>query len=131
MDIGALRQDDYQVWVPFQDAEVLVRYVSLDGLRNIAKKATRITWDRRHRKVEELDPGESNRLLGREAVRGWKGITMEGEEYPYTPENCDFLMQRWAEFSRFVNDVCVDLQGLMDAEREEKVKNSALTSGQD
>lgn len=131
MDIGALRQDDFQVWVPFMDAEVLIRYLSLEELQAISKKATRASWDRRHQKTETLDTIEANKLLGRAAVRGWKGITMNNVEFPHTEENCDFLMTRWFEFSKFVNNVSIDLQALMDAEREQKVKNSVLTSGQD
>jgi hypothetical protein len=55
---------------------------------------------------------------------------MEGEEYPYTEENCDFLMARWYEFARFVNDACVDLRALQEEERRRAEKNSGLTSGQ-
>ena len=130
MEIGALKQDDFQAWIPFQDAEVLIRYVDIEELRRLNKQATKTAWDRRHQKTEELDALEANRLLGRASVRGWKNITMDGEEYPYTPENCDFLMQKWFEFSRFVNEVCTDFQAMMEAEREVKRKNSLLTSGQ-
>jgi phage pi2 protein 07 len=124
MEIGALKRDDFQVWVLFEDAEVLVRYVSLEELREISKKSTKVSWDRRSRKTEETDSMEANRLLGRAAVRGWKDITMGGEEYPYNEENCDFLMTRWTEFIKFVNDVCVDLQALVEHEKEERKKNS-------
>ncbi|MBI4822669.1 MAG: hypothetical protein HY805_00335 [Nitrospirae bacterium] len=130
MEISGLK-DDYHVWVSFMDAEVFMRYVSIDELRQILKKATKTSWDRKHQKADELDPVEANRLLGRACVRDWKGITMEGKEYPYSPENCDFLMSKWMEFSRFVNETCTDLQALQDAEKERKTKNSLLTSGQD
>jgi hypothetical protein len=130
MEIGALKQDDFQAWIPFQDAEVLIRYVDIEELRRLNKQATKTAWDRRHQKTEELDALEANRLLGRASVRGWKNITMDGEEYPYTPDNCDFLMQKWFEFSRFINEVCTDLQAMMDAEKEAARKNSLLTSGQ-
>jgi len=134
MDISALKKDDYQVWVPFMgDAEVLIQYVSLDSLRRLMTKAmmTKILWDGKPRKNSEVDAVEANRMLGRAAVRGWKNITMENEDYPYSPENCDFLMSHWLEFSRFVNDICIDLQALMEAEKEQKIKNSSLTSGGD
>lgn len=130
MEIGALSKEDFRAWIPFMDAEVLIRHVSMGELREIAKLATRTTWDRKHQKTEEMDAGESNRLLGRAAVHGWKGLTMNGQEYPYSPENCDFLMSKWLEFSRFVNDVCTDLQALVEGELEEIRKNSGLTSGQ-
>jgi hypothetical protein len=130
MEIGALKNDDFQAWMPFMDAEVLIRHVPVEELQVIQRKATRVTWDGKHRKAETVDAAEANRLIGRSAVRGWKGITMDGEEFPYSGENCDFLMSRWLEFSRFVGEACLDLQGLVEAERREKEKNSALTSGQ-
>jgi hypothetical protein len=130
MEIGSLTRTDFQVWVPFEDAEVLIRYLPLEELQDIVRKATRTTWDRSQRKVETLDPAEANRLLGRASVRGWMGITMNGEEFPYSAENSDFLMARWLGFSRFVNEACLDLQGLVAEERRQREKKSTLTSGQ-
>lgn len=129
LDISGLKNDDFMAWMPFMDAEVLVRYVDMRGLRAIQKAATKITFDR-HQKTETLDAVEANRLLGRAAVRGWRGITMDGLEYPYGPDNCDFLMTRWTEFGRFVNSACLDLQGLMEEEYKAREKNSSATSGQ-
>jgi hypothetical protein len=131
MDISALRRDDFEVTVPFgEDASVLIRHVTREELLSIRKKATKTNWDRKHQREESFDPVEADVLLGRAAVRGWKGITMNDEDFPYTPENCDFLMRKWTEFARFVNDACVDLGGLVKAEREAREKNSWLTSGQ-
>jgi hypothetical protein len=135
MDIGALRREDFLVWVPFMDAEVLVRYVPLEELRDIGSRATKRTWEGlrtpSNRPVETLDAALANKLLGRAAVRGWRGLSMNGEEFPYTPENCDFLMARWLEFSKFVNEACLDLQALQEQERKRVGKDSGLTSGQE
>lgn len=129
MEIVCLK-DDYQVWMQFQDAEVLIRYLTADELLDISKKATKLVW-RENRKVEERDIKELNKLLGRATVRGWKGITMNGEEYPYSLENCDFLMTKYFEFVEFVSEACMSLQSLAQAEKERKTKNSLLTSGQE
>jgi hypothetical protein len=129
LDISALKEDDYQVWVPFLDAEVLVRYVPVEEIHRINRSATRVAWDRKNQKTETLDAVEANRLLGRAAVRGWRGITMDGEEVPYSVDNCDFLMDRWLEFFRFVGEVCLHLRSLVGAEKRGKEKNSVLTSG--
>lgn len=131
MDIAALNQEDFQVWVPFMDAEVLLRYVPLEEVQRIHRKAVRRSWDGKHRLVENLDALEANRLLGRAAVRGWRGITLEGRDYPYSEEHCDFLMGRWLEFAKFVGDVCLDLQALQQEERRRREGNSGLTSGPD
>ncbi|MEJ2192650.1 MAG: hypothetical protein P8Y39_09970 [Nitrospirota bacterium] len=112
-----------------QDAQVLLRYVPLEELEKLTREATEVHWDRRNRKVEKLNAREAARLLGRRAVRGWRGITLEGEAYPYSPEHCDFLMTRWLEFTKFVGEASLDLRGLVEAEAAERRKNSALTSG--
>jgi hypothetical protein len=132
MDIGALKRDDFEVWVPFmEDAQVLMGYVSLEKLDEIEKAATVRTWNRKHQMEERVDRMKANRLIGRAAVRDWKGITDEGKEYPYSQESCDFLMTHWAEFSQFVNNTCNDLQRLKEEERKAAVGNSSLTSGEE
>jgi hypothetical protein len=123
MDIGALKRNDIEVWVPFLDGTVLVRYIPRDELLKLNKEATRNTWDKGARIQGETDPGKADLLLGRHVVKGWEGFTMGGEPYPYTPENCDFLMTKWVEFARFVNDTSIDLQVLMSAEKEEAEEN--------
>jgi hypothetical protein len=123
MDIGALQRDAIEVWVPFLDGMVLVRYIPRDELLELNKEATRNTWDKGRRIQRETDPGKADLLLGRHAVKGWEGFTMGGEPYPYTPENCDFLMTKWVEFARFVNETSIDLQALMTAEKEEAEKS--------
>ncbi|MDA8087422.1 MAG: hypothetical protein M0Z75_12045 [Nitrospiraceae bacterium] len=133
MEIGGLKKQDFEVWVPFgaegDPAEVLVRYVSRAELQDIRKKATVTSWDRQHQKEERLDAVKADVLLGRAAVRDWKGFTMEGREYPYSPENCDELMRGWTQFARFVNEICVDLQALQEEDERRKIKNSSRISG--
>ncbi len=133
MEIGGLKKQDFEVWVPFGEegdpARVLVRFVSRAELQDIRRKATVTSWNRQHQKEEQFDGLKADVLLGRAAVRGWEGFTMEGADYPYSPENCDEIMKGWGEFARFVNNVCVDLQALHDEEAKQKAKNSSGTSG--
>ncbi|MDA8324971.1 MAG: hypothetical protein M0033_02005 [Nitrospiraceae bacterium] len=129
MEIGGLKKQDFEVWVPFEDARVLIRYVSREELQGIRKRATVASWNRQHQREEQFDGMKADILLGRAAVRDWKGFTMEGVDYPYSPENCDELMRGFTAFARFVNDVCVDLQALQEEEAKQKVKNSSRISG--
>ncbi len=131
MEIGGLKKQDFQVWVPFGEdgSKVLVRYVSRAELQEIRKKATVASWDRHHQKEDRVDGIKADVLLGRAAVRDWKGFTMESAEYNYSPENCDELMRGWSEFARFVNSICVDLQGLQEEDTKQQIKNSSSTSG--
>lgn len=130
MDISAIRDNDFEVWVSFLDAEVLMRYVGLDELRSIHASATRKGLDRGGALIEELDHAEAGRLLGRASVKGWRGLTLNGEEFPWSPENCDLLMARWTEFSRFVGEASLDLIRLEETRLGESGKKSGLTSGQ-
>ncbi len=124
MDISALAQDDYTVEVPFmEDAFVTLRYVSREELLAVYRKARTVFIDQDRRKAEEYDPIQADVILGRAAVRGWRGITMEGRDYPYSPENCDFLMRKWHMFAKFVSGKCADIQALVRRERDETVKN--------
>lgn len=131
MDICGLHENDYCVWVRFMDAEVLVRHVSAEELLEIRRKAQRRSWDIASSGGPEVsfDQAEAARLLGRAAVRGWRGLSMKGEEFEYTPQRCDFLMARWAEFGRFINEAATSLARLVRSEARDEEKNSALTSG--
>ena len=116
--------------MPFLDAEVLMRYVGLEELRAIQSSATRKSLDRGGALKEELDHAEAGRLLGRASVRGWQGFTLKGEDFPWTPENCDMLMARWTEFARFAGETALDLVKLEESRLKESEKKSRLTSGQ-
>ena len=123
MDIGKLASDDFTVQVPFGDgpdpATITIRYAARDKFAELVAKATKITYNpKTHQREEKVDNAEANRLVGEWAVTGWKGITQDGADYPFTPENRDLLMARWHEFAKFVLDVCTDLQALVASERE-------------
>lgn len=124
MDISPLLRDPFEVWVPFLDGRVLIRYVSREELHRLDREATEIAWDGSRRITKERDPVKADILLGRAAVKDWRGFTLGGIPYSYSEENCDFLMTRWVDFARFVNETCTDLQALADAEAGEAEKNS-------
>jgi hypothetical protein len=134
MDVGALKRDTFQVWAPFGDAEVLIEYVPRDELHALGKKARTIAFEK-HQKIEEMDPVEGERLLGRRAVKDWRprpgldGFTMGADDdgkavpFAYSAENCDLLMTKWTAFARFVNEIAVDLEQLTAIEQEQRRKN--------
>lgn len=127
MELGNII-DGERTWpVKFgEDGEVEMRYVPKAELVAIRKKATKTDWSA-HRPVETLDEMEQNRLLGRAAVRGWKNLTVGGEPFPYSPENCDMLMARSYDFSDFVNLVCTRIGFFREQKEEESKKKSAPT----
>ena len=130
MDLGGLKKDSFEAWVPFgDDGRVLIRYTSREELKKIGKKATRITY-KNHQKVEEMDDVLADILLGQACVKDWEGFTMDGKPFPCTPENIEFVMTRWSAFGRFINDICSDFDELARAEKAARIKNSEVTSGQ-
>lgn len=129
MEISGLKNETLTAWIQFDDdTEVLIAHVSRQGLRALNKKATSTTFVR-HQKTKETDSNEADRLLGREAVKDWRalpgrsGFTMNGESYPYSPENCDFLMEKYNEFANFVNETAIELSNFVEEEKEEEEKN--------
>ncbi|MDA8155566.1 MAG: hypothetical protein M0Z52_03800 [Actinomycetota bacterium] len=128
MDISAL-SDDYVVEVPFgEDAFVTLRYLSREESQAIARQSMKRKWDL-DKNTEIFDSIESARLIGRAVVRGWRGIVKDGQDFPCTPENCDFLMTRCHEFFKLVNETCNDIRALMKKKQGETLKNSLCTSG--
>ncbi len=135
MDVSALDDEGLEVWVTFLDAEVLMRYVGLDEVRRIRQHATLRRWPysevegQRQGKPETcMDLAEASRLLGRAAVRGWKGLTLKDEDFPYSAENADLLMARWGEFARMVGEVSLDLMKFMERSMHESMEQSKKKS---
>ena len=124
MDIRALEQEVDAVWVEFMDAEVLLAFADIDELEKIVKRNTTFKYKGAHKKSENTDSIAVVKAVGKLVVKDWKGITLEGEEFPYTEENCDMLMSRWPAFAGFVQDASMDLANFGEQEREADEKNS-------
>ena len=122
MDISAVTKNNFTAWVHFDDAEVHMRHLSREELREIYKKATRTVFSN-HQKSEEFDPVKADTLLGQAAIIDWKGFANGDKPFACTPENIELLMRRHNSFAKFVNDVCVDLDYLVREGREETAKN--------
>lgn len=130
MNISPLKTKSLKIWLPFGDgAEVLIAYISREDLQAIAKEAQKTSL-RKGQEIKEYDPVKADSLLGRKAVRDWKGFDDDGKEFPCTPENIDLLMTQWTDFARFVNDSCSDLERLVKEKESVIQKNSLNTLGQ-
>jgi hypothetical protein len=130
MEIRAVTQDDFTAWVGFMDASVLMRHVGLAELEAVRSAALVRRYDPGGAGLtERMDATEAARLLGRAAVRGWRGLTLDGAEFAYTPGRCDALMTRWGAFARFVAEASADIGRMEAAIREDASKKPSLTSG--
>lgn len=112
-DLGVFT-DKRSRWITFdEDSEVCVKYISREVLGVIWVRASR-TAARKNMKIEDA----FNVELGRRAVGGWRkiddhehpGLTVGGEPFPYSPNNSDFLMVKSLDFSKFINEVCINFR---------------------
>jgi hypothetical protein len=132
MDVGILREKlTTEVQYPGgDDVFVTLEYVSPDEIKAMSRKCKTINYIR-HQPVEGTDTDKLLLLLCRRAVKGWKGFTDGGQEFPCTPENIEFMVRHDYDFPRFVQDVCTDIHRMKRSQAEASAKNSGLTSGQD
>jgi len=131
MQLADLQNNDRIFAVPFDDAVTIhLRHITREELRNIYKQATTIRFVN-HAKTEEFDHVKADCLLGRAAIKDWEGIKNGDQDAPCTPEFIDLLMSRHNTFARFINDISVDIDQLVQEERQAERKNSKNISGQE
>ena len=122
MDIGLLKQDVIRVWFKFKDdIEVLIEYLTPEAGEEIAKGCKKKTWIK-HQPVEIVDQKKLGRALAAAAVKDWRGMTMDGESFSFSPENLDFLLRKWADFVNFVDSTCTELEQFQQDEDDETEK---------
>lgn len=107
---------DLMITARFEDAVVRIRQVGRRELEQIRERATRHCLEE-GRLESAFDACLADVLLGRAAVRGWRGFTRNGKPLLYSRRNRDLLMRRFAGFARFVNDTVLRLLALEDARR--------------
>lgn len=123
MDFNTIKNTERTFWCQFNDeVKVELRHLTRDELRDIYKKATKTSFFK-NQKTDEFDPVKADCLLGRAAVKNWDGFTDDGNPAPCTPEAIDMLMTRYNIFAKFVNEMCVDIDALVQAEKEDTAKN--------
>lgn len=124
MEIRAIFEEVEAVWVNFEDdIEVLIAYADIDEIEGILKRHATFSYKGGKRK-EKVDGVAIVKEIGRRFIKGWKGITLNGEEFSHNEENSDKLMTRWADFAIFVREACMEVSNFSDEEREEVEKNS-------
>jgi hypothetical protein len=113
MQLDNLVGDDRTFTVSFDDdVELKIRHITRDELRSLYKKATTSRFVN-NVKTDEFDSVKADCLLGRAAIKGWSGVKMGDNAAPCTPENIDLLMTRHNRFAKFINDICIDIDALV------------------
>lgn len=104
------------------DVTLQLRHISREELRDIFKEAS-VTRFVNHQKTEEFDPLKADCLLGRAVITGWSGVKDGDQDAPCTPETIDILMTSHNTFAKFINDICTDIDQLVQQEKEAARKN--------
>jgi hypothetical protein len=79
-----------------------------------------------------ISPEKERELLidvyAKAVVIGWSGITANGTEVPFTPENCAALFKAYPDLFQDVRDAATQLSNFRKAEKEDAEKNSGASS---
>ena len=138
MDISGLRSKR-KVWVPYLDGlELLVEYLPRDELLELSEKAVVAKFDEETKKeTETFDKRLCEKLICQQVVKGWREVTVAADgsetygdafvdgDQPFncTTENVGLLAEKLSGFALYINKVCVDLQALNAAKKEQAEKN--------
>jgi hypothetical protein len=137
VEVGLLA-DEYEVWMPFKDAGVLIRYLP----HALRERLTAESMERAKvgektvdgRPVPEVEETYNVNVFledyGRAAVKDWKGFTKNGEPLPFSREACDEMMKYWIEFRDFVVQSARSFDAMFAEEERARLGNSSATSGQ-
>lgn len=106
-----------------EEVTLYLKHVSREELRTLNKKAKTVRFEN-HQKIEDYDAGKADSLLGCAAIKGWEGVMFGDDPAKCTPENITLLMTRHNVFSKFINDICDDIDALIREEKEAERKNS-------
>ena len=116
MDVSRLKKKNLTAWLPLMDeVKVKCRHISQSEFDAISEAAA----DRKGKKDDKKFRSD----LARKVVVDWDGIDDEGEDFPCTPENIDYLMEECTEFRLLVLDVPLSLERMLAAERDAERKN--------
>lgn len=103
------------------DTEVLIRHIDAAKLRKLRAKGQKMASMGGGAEAEH-----TNRLIGEEAVRGWRkigqpdhpGFVMKNQPMPFNESNRNLFMGQWLKFSNFVNENCTDSESFAELENE-------------
>lgn len=118
-------------WFDFGDAKICLRVLNTAELRNLDKECTikkatfktnevgqmqRVSWS-------EMDDDKYMVSIWKTCIIDWKGIHVNGVEFPCNDENKVYLMNNSTQFAAFVSKSLRSLRKDVEEEEKEEVKN--------
>jgi hypothetical protein len=127
MEIGGLLINPEKadgVWIDWHDAKLLVRYAESAKVKNaivkmIIEKRTTGDFD-----GAEFLAKNQNKIIAQNVLLDWKNIKINGEEFPYNPENAEYLLERVPEVAWLVNTESANASHYREEFKEKIIKNS-------
>ncbi len=120
--------------LPDGEATITLKYLDPEDMRTLRKRAQTAAWDIDKKQFDAFEEKKQfDVLLADEAVAGFTGMLVDGEDVPYSKENARMLMLHSFIFGeavhRNVSDVRHFIKKGKDAEKEGTLKNLERTSG--
>jgi len=123
MELGDFLSADKVYRIPFGNPAdggfVHLRFVARDKMNELFARSSGTNYDPvSHVRKTEPDSKKFDKLTGEWAVVGWEGLTVKGEDLPFSPENRDLLMLKNTPFAKFVHAMSDDIIALERAHQE-------------
>lgn len=117
------------VWVDLdEDTKVKVEYMSPDAYQNELIKR-----QRRIRNPNLLERGDYLRGIENDLLRAhimdWSGMQKGGKEFPFSPENLDFVIKSVPDVRSALLRIVQDVSNFTAKQQEDGEKNSRPVSG--
>lgn len=114
------------VWRPYKDgSELLIARIGNEKYRSLLRrkvKSNRAVLDNEDDLADKVGEAVVLEAISSTILLGWKGINVNGAEYPYTPENALKLLKASREFREAVRNYADDAEAYRKKTEGEAVK---------
>ncbi len=114
------------VWRPYKDgSELLIARIGNDRYRSLLRrkvKSNRAVLDNEDDLADKVGEQVVLEAMSRTILLGWKGIQVNGEDFPYSPENALKLLTASREFRDAVRNYADDAEAFRKETEDRAVK---------
>lgn len=123
-NVGRVKRE-LVVVVPFMDdSNVTMRHMGQSRYEALRKACSCVKFNpKSHIKEESIDEEKFRKALVNETVLDWD-FEEDGQPFPCTQENREYLMEESTDFRLLVLDVPLSLEKMLAIEKENERKNS-------
>ena len=127
LDLSALRRGEEVIaTVPFDGGSKLdIKYMSREEVVRLREDATEEIYVN-HLPQKKVNRDKFYRLLCHAALKGWHDIMVDAEPLEFTPDNIDFMFDKFTGFDEYVVKIAeswVTIEAYRLAESKKKLKS--------